>query len=124
MILRLIARIHLVIVLENRRGRVKSPGASSRAGIFGARKHWARNPLPGRSSWSERWFFAEAWKNQAAFGSAGRRGVVPCRPSEKPNGSFQKPKPHVPGRGEPETRQRRLRLAGAFSGKRPRGSAE
>ncbi len=73
------------------------------------------------SSRKESQFGGEACMNQAVCGRAGRRPGLPPKPSEKPKGSFQRPKPHVPGRSASETRARRLKVQGGICFKRLRG---
>ena len=81
------------------------------AGRFGERNVPAKKPLPGAAP-KDRWFSGEAWKNQAAFGRAGKRPGLPPKPRESPNGSFHRPKPQVPGRAAADRRARRLKSRG------------
>ena len=80
--------------------------------IVGPLITWAKKPCAGLSSRNDKWFFADAWKNQIAFGKAGRLNGLPPNPSDKPNGSFHKPKPHVPGINSEEARRLKLKVKG------------
>ncbi len=83
----------------------------------------AKKPRAGIPSRKDNQFGGEAWKNQAAFGRTGNRPGVPPKPSEKPNGSFHKPKPHVPRRFAAEALMRKFRVQGGAWGKRLRERA-
>ena len=94
---------------------LREKGSASAAGMMDGwnDEEWkdcARNPFPALSSRKDMKFFGEAWKNQAAFGRAGIRAAFPPKPSEKPNGSFHRPKPQVPGKFSSEARARKLKV--------------
>src|SRR3990172_11400471 len=101
-------------------GSATAAGAMRIAGKCRARKLPTNAPWPGWLRCNAKWFSGEAKKNQAAFGKAGKRAGPPPKPSEKPKGSFQNPKPQVPGKLACEQRARNRRVNGGRCGNAPR----
>ena len=101
--------------LKGKNGIANKPGAKRRDGMLQERKVPAKKPLAGILSCSLRkdnQFGGEACMNQVVCGRTGNRPGLPPKPSESPKGSFQRPKPQVPGKSTFETRARRLNTHG------------